>query len=69
MVGEALVANTKVDFMMLEEVVTKARRGFLVLEDEAKVIQRQLQNMKKMSGNSFGPKPIITPMGKEVMTT
>jgi hypothetical protein len=64
MVGEALVANTKVDFMMLEEVVIEARRGFLVLEHEAKVIQRQLQNMKKMSGNSFWPKPIIHPNGQ-----
>jgi hypothetical protein len=63
-VGEALVANTKVDFMKLEEVITKARCEVFVLEDEAKVIQRQLENMKKMSGNSFWLKPIIHPNGQ-----
>ncbi len=49
-VGEALVVHIEVDFMKLEDVITKARCEVLVLEDEEKVVQRQLENMKKMSG-------------------
>jgi hypothetical protein len=39
-VGEALVVDTKVDFMKLEKVITKARHEVIVLKDEAKDIQR-----------------------------
>jgi hypothetical protein len=49
-VGEALVVDIEVDFMKLEEVITRARCEVLVLEDEEKVVQRQLENMEKMSG-------------------
>jgi hypothetical protein len=49
-VGEALVVDTEVDYIKLEEVIAKARLEVLVLEDEEKAIQRQLKNMKKMSG-------------------
>jgi hypothetical protein len=49
-VGEALVVDIDFDFMKLEEVITKARCEVLVLEDEEKVVQKQLENMKKMSG-------------------
>ncbi len=52
-VGEALVVHTEVDFMKLNEIIAEARWEVLVLEDEERAIQRQLENMKKVSDNSF----------------
>jgi hypothetical protein len=49
-VAEALVVEIKVDFIKLEEVIAKARHEVLVVEDEEKVVQTQLENMKKMGG-------------------
>jgi len=53
MVGEALIVHTEVDFMKLNEIIAKARWEVLVLEDEERAIQRQLENMKKVNDNSF----------------
>jgi hypothetical protein len=39
-VGEALVVDTKIDFMKPKKVIAKARREVMVLKDEAKAIRR-----------------------------
>lgn len=63
-VGEALVVDIEIDFMKLGKVIAKVRCEVIVLKDETKAIQIQQENMKKMSGSSFWPKPIIHPSGQ-----
>ncbi len=57
MLGEALMADTKLDFLRLYNAIVEVKRNFLVLEDEEKTIQKQLESMKKINGNFFGQNP------------
>ncbi len=59
-VGEALVAYKKVDFLKIENVIVDAKHEIIVLEEE-KSIHKKLESMKKVSGLSFWPKPIVHP--------
>jgi hypothetical protein len=61
MLGDALLANTKLNSFRLDDAIVEVKQEILVLENEEKTIRRQLENMKKMNGNSFWPKPIIHP--------
>jgi hypothetical protein len=36
------------------------------LEVEEKVVERELEAMRKMAGNSFWPKPILDPSVEEI---
>jgi hypothetical protein len=60
-VGEALVAYNKVDFLKIENVIVDAKHEIIVLEEEEKSIHKKLESMKKVSGLSFWPKPIVHP--------
>ncbi len=61
MLGETLLTNIQLDSLRLDDAIDKVKQEILVLKVEEKVILRQLERMKKMSHNSFWPKPIIHP--------
>jgi hypothetical protein len=47
--------------LKLEEAIVEAKREIIVSKEEEKSIHKQLESMKKMSGLSFWPKPIVHP--------
>ncbi len=55
------MTDTKLDFLRLDDAIIEVNQEILVLEDEEKTIQRQLENMKKMNCNVFWLNPIIHP--------
>jgi len=61
MLGDALLANTELNSLRLDDAIAKVKKKKLVLENDEKTTQRQFESMKKMNGNSFWPKPIIHP--------
>jgi hypothetical protein len=57
--GGALLADIELDSLRLDDAIIEVKQEILVLEDEEKAIQGQLESMKKRNGNCFWPKPII----------
>jgi hypothetical protein len=57
--GGALLVDIELNSLRLDDAIVEVKQEILVLEDEEKTIQGQLESMKKMNGNCFWPKPII----------
>jgi hypothetical protein len=63
--GGAAFAKIEMECLKIENLIIVAKQEIQLLEVEEKVVERQLEAMKKMGSNSFWPKPILHPSVEE----
>jgi hypothetical protein len=65
LMGEPAFTKIEMECLKIENFIVVAKYEIQLLEVEEKVVERQLEAMRKMGGNSFWRKPILHPSVEE----